>query len=213
MRHGMTPVLIRVLALLLASLAVFPAVSTAGPPPLPDSRLGVRTAPLLLLSRPDVREDLRLTEAQAASAEQAITDLYLRAAELKGKPDAEVIAARRAIDEAQQTWIDTNLSVNQRARLVQIDLQWEGPTALLSRPIVAESIALTPDQRHTLAQAIAERNAQRAQGKTRPEDERALAATALSILNDEQKIRWKAMLGHPFQVQTLASQPASNPRR
>src|SRR4051794_37060510 len=108
MRHGSTPRL-AVLVIVLLGLALLPAAS-GGEPPLPDSRLGVRTAPLLLLSRPDVRADLGLTSEQALSAERTITELYVQASTLKGKPDAEVLAARRAIDEAQRRWLENQLT-------------------------------------------------------------------------------------------------------
>ncbi len=90
MRHGMTVVL------LLLGLSVPPSTSRAGsdaaaavPRPLPDDRLGIQTAPLLLLSRNDVRADLGLSPEQASAAEVEISDLYSRALPLEG-------AARRA---------------------------------------------------------------------------------------------------------------------
>ena len=43
---------------------------------LPDDRLGQATAPLLLLSRSDVREDIELTESQATAVDLAIIDFY-----------------------------------------------------------------------------------------------------------------------------------------
>src|SRR4029079_250908 len=98
MRHGPTP---RAAYALLVLLTLIPARAPgAEPPPLPDSRLGVRTAPLLLLSRPDVQADLGLTPEQTSSAQRTITALYVQATALKGRPDAEVLAARRAIDGA-----------------------------------------------------------------------------------------------------------------
>ncbi len=48
-------------------------------PTLPDDRLGVRIAPLLLLSRPDVRTEVKLTPDQEAQALAAISDLHGRA--------------------------------------------------------------------------------------------------------------------------------------
>src|SRR4051812_36210592 len=84
-----------------------------GAEPLPDSRLGMRTAPLLLLSRADVQADLGMTREQVADADQAITTLYLKAKALRGKSGQEVIAARRAIDEEHQRWFESRLSEEQ----------------------------------------------------------------------------------------------------
>jgi hypothetical protein len=210
MPHGPSP---RAAIAALVLLAWIPAPAPgADPPPLPDSRLGVRTAPLLLLSRPDVQADLGLTPEQTASAQQTITSLYVQATALKGRPDAEALAARRAIDAAQRRWLEERLTTAQQDRLVQIDLQWEGPSALITRPLVAEALGLSAAQRTTLAAAIARRHRLRSQGEDRPEDERPLAEQALATLTPEQKERWRAMLGRPFVVQT-ATAPESGPRR
>jgi hypothetical protein len=174
-------------------------------PEYPTSRLGMRTAPLLLLSRADVRTELRLTPAQAASAEQAITDLYTRAMTLRNKSGPEIIAVRAAIDQAMQHWIDTQLTAEQRARLAQIDLQWEGPAALLSRPKLADTLALTPQQRKALKQAIAERDHRRDQHGPNVEDDRQLFNQARAILSREQQDRWRALLGPPFIPQEAQS--------
>lgn len=174
---------------------------------LPDSRLGVRTAPILLLSRPDVQADLKLTTSQVLSAQRAIRSLYERAAALKGQPDSEVIAARRAIDEAQQRWLDAQINDDQRARLFQIDLQWEGPSAVISRPWLATHLGLSTDQRQALSQAVArletQRNSSTPGQAGGPPDEQALAEEVLSILTPEQRRNWKELLGRPLAIQAV----------
>jgi hypothetical protein len=210
MRHGR----IRVATAALLFVIIAPgAASRADSTPLPDDRLGVHTAPLLLLSRPDVRADLRLDAEQAESAERAITDLYVRAEALKGKTGAAAIAGRKAIDEAQQLWFDQHLTAEQRNRLVQIDLQWEGPAALVNRPLVAEMLGLTPEQRATLKQAVAQRDAGRSSQTDSRALEQTLAKQALSVLTSTQKERWRVMLGNPFVPQLAASKTALRPAR
>lgn len=184
---------------LTAALGLFSTVARAADElEYPASRLGVRTAPLLLVSRSDVRAELNLTVAQAASAERAITDLYVKALALRGKSGPEILAARRAIDEAMEHWLNTELTSEQRTRLVQIDLQWEGPSALVSRPVVTETLGLGREQAQALRQAVEERNHRRTEHGHQVSDERALAQRALEILTPDQKQRWKAMLGRPF---------------
>jgi hypothetical protein len=179
---------------------------------LPDERLGIRTAPLLLLSRPDVRADLGLSPEQTASALHAIDDLYTRAEALRGKGNtSEVKRVRRMLDTAEQRWIEDNLSEAQQTRLVQLDLQWEGPSAL-ARPVIADVLLLTPEQTEALSRAIEERRRQRAAGKNRPDDEHRLAVHALSLLTVDQRTRWRAMLGEPFTL-TTAAQRAETTRR
>lgn len=201
MRHGAIPIL----AALLVGTAASPKESLGVETSLPDSRLGIRTAPLLLLTRPDVRRDLGLDDRQTAEAGRAIAELHARAAAVRGKTGAEAVAARRAIDEEQQRRLNALLSEAQRVRLDQIDLQWEGPSALTSRPVIADSLGLDARQRESLAQAVAERNHRLGRDPDRREAERILAERTLTILSNEQKIRWKAMLGRPLVLSEAVS--------
>jgi hypothetical protein len=198
---------------MLLGVAAVPASSLGDDAPLPDSRLGIRTVPLLLLSRPDVRADLGMNPAQTAEARRAISELHAKAASLRGKTGAEAIAARRAIDEEQRRRLEALLSPEQQDRLVQIDLQWEGPSALISRKMVAEALNLDDRQRATLAQAVSDRDRRRAQAPDRGGDERQLAEQALAILTEPQRARWRAMLGRPLAIPQLASPgpKAANP--
>jgi hypothetical protein len=203
-----------VLAMLPTMIAIawLPGPCLGGPPPLPDHRLGMRQAPLLLLTRPDIRASVGLDETQAADAERTLTELYQRALSLKGKRDRESEAGRRAIDAAGEQWLKTRLSDAQRKRLIELDLQWEGPSALITRPVVADHLRLTPEQRTRLAEAIAECNRRRAEGGDYRECVHQLAQKALSLLTTEQSTRWKAMLGPPFPfVPQLASSRTTTP--
>ena len=72
MRHrGQRTVLLAVLWVIvgLGSL-VQGRTGRAGEWTLPDSRQGVRTAPLLLLSRPDVQAELHLDQSQSSGGSQ-----------------------------------------------------------------------------------------------------------------------------------------------
>jgi len=202
MRHGVTR--LAIIAVLLVTIGGA-AAGEAGSSPLPDDRLGIRTAPLLLLSRPDVRADLRLDAPQTESAERVITELHARAEALKGKSGPQAVADRKAIDEAQRLWFEAHLTAHQQNRLLQIDLQWEGPSALVNRPLVAEMLNLTPEQRATLKQAVAQRDAARASHTHTPAHEQTLAKQALSVLTSSQKERWRVMLGNPFVPQLASS--------
>lgn len=162
---------------------------------LPDARMGVRTAPILLLSRADVQADLKLDEVKIASAQKAIEGLTSRAQALRGKTGAAVINERRAIDEAQGEWLRTNLTDEQLTRLSQIDLQWEGPSALVSRSAVGETLALNPSQLRALTKIIAERNARIANGGTTPAEEARVRRETMAVLSNPQLQAWNAMIG------------------
>lgn len=200
MRHGST------LAWLGLILAFAPGVALAGEggeASLPDSALGRAIHPLLLLSRPDVRSDLKLDAGQDASARRAIRSFYGQAYALRGKPNsAETVRARREVDEAASGWIDSQLSPEQRTRLVQVHLQWEGPSALVKRPIVAETLRLSAEQKANLAQALQRRDA--AHGRGEADSDGVLAQAALRCLNESQRDTWKQMMGRPFERQVAA---------
>ncbi|SIO62847.1 hypothetical protein SAMN05444166_7167 [Singulisphaera sp. GP187] len=200
MRQGTTAVASALLWSM--ALAYSPCCAGAeGTTSLPDSRLGVRTAPLLLLSRHDVQADLQLSRTQVDDAETAIRELYVKANGLRGLKGEKAITERRAIDEEQRLWFENRLSETQRKRIVQIDLQWEGPSALISRPAVAEFLELTPEQLTTLKKAVDESIRRRSQDSNASHFDRELAQRTLATLTDAQKLRWKAMLGQPFQPQ------------
>jgi hypothetical protein len=199
MRHAMTCAVL----VALVGATTLPAQG----PGLSDDRLGTRAAPLLLLTRADVRADLGLSSEQSAAADAAIRELYSRAQALRGQGNTpQVIAARKAIDEAGRDWIATHLSVEQQARLMQIDLQWEGPAALVTRGSLAASLGLTAEQSRALRTAVDER---RRAGPNAPDAERRLAETTLALLTPEQRDRWKAMLGRPFAMQATGAPPAA----
>ena len=181
--------------------------SRAGDWCLPDDRLGIRTAPLLLLSRPDVQVDLRLERAQILGTQNTINELTRQALTLRGKTGAAVVAERRAIDEAQLEWLSNNLTGNQLERLRQIELQWEGVPAMLSRPTVGGYLKLTPEQQQALARIIAERNRLRAQGRSAPQTEQTFHRKALSVLSNSQQQLWVNLLGTPFRFAATTVPP------
>lgn len=203
---------LRTLPVAMAMVLVLFSVATSwGQSTLPDSRFGTRTAPLLLLSRPDVRSDLGLGPKQVEESENAIATLYAQAAALKGKSGQEVIKARERIDTEEQHWLKTHLTELQYARLHQIDLQWEGASALISRKAIASRLQLHASQVEAIHHAVAKRNQERKPGLHDPALEANFERTAMAILNETQREEWRRLLGHPFKIQ-VAEGPA-NPRK
>jgi hypothetical protein len=171
---------------------------------LPDSRQGIRTAPILLLTRADVRAELRLSAEQAADAERTIADLHEKAQALKGRTDTEAVAARGEVEDACRLWIERALTPPQRDRLTQLDYQWEGPSAVITRAKVAESLALTDAQRVVLAKAVAERNGHRGGGPPIEADEAGLARVVNEQFTEGQDQRWRSIIGPPFRFKSTA---------
>jgi hypothetical protein len=185
-------------------LVVVPGIAALSPAahagdPL-DGRRGTRTAPIILLTRQDVQADLRLSPELIADANRTGAEIYQKALALKGKDGAAVVEARRAIDREASLWLTSNLTERQLSRLDQIDLQWEGMSAMLSRPFIADYMGLTPDQRRALARIIASHaDPRRAQTVRSPSDQGKLAHDALAVLSDRQQQLWSRLLGTPFQ--------------
>jgi hypothetical protein len=69
--------------------------------------------------------------------------------------------------------------------------------------VIVDALFLTREQREALGRAVAECQRKRAAGTFQRSDEYQLTKQALAILNEEQHLRWKAMLGHRMR---LASQ-------
>jgi hypothetical protein len=209
MRPGMATLIVRTAAL---GLIAWGATAPARAGDFTDSRRGFRVAPLLLLTRADVRVELRLTPEQSADAERIISDLHDKGLPIVGKHDAAAMAVREKIDHTSRTWLVERLSVSQRTRLVQLDLQWEGPSAVM-RPMVAASLELTAEQTTRLSRAIAARNKNRDEGAPIPADEAKLKATVLSTLSASQRETWQAMIGPEFSFQVATRDPAGAPAR
>jgi hypothetical protein len=165
-----------------------------------------------LLSRPDVRADLKLDRAQILGAQNMINELTRRASALRGKTGPTVIAERRAIDEAQLDWLGKNLTGRQLQRLGQIELQWEGPAAMLSRPSVADHLRLTSVQRQQLARIVSEHAATRQRSQAPPVAGQGVQQQIRLVLSPAQHEMWELLLGTPVRfVATAGPAPARDP--
>ena len=174
---------------------------------LPDASQGRRVTPILLLSRPDVQADLRMKPEQVADAARIIANLHHKAKLLQGRTDQAAIELRRAVDEEQRLWLETKLTEDQVGRLTEIDLRWEGLASIVTRPALAESLALSDDQKETLKRAAFERIGIRHQPAEADQTmlERRLAQKVMATLNEGQRKRWASMVGRPFTVVATGS--------
>ena len=206
MCHGMTAVLL----VLLVGAEPSPKAAE-GIPYLPDSCLRLRMQPLLLLSRPDVRADVGLDEKLARMADVAINEQRERADASHSMPEADARERRRDIDQAAELWLKTNLTLAQLKRLSEVDLQWEGPSALITRPKVAEHLKLTRSQCDALRHAVMVRNSKRAPGTFDAAVEEGLTHETSRILSPLQCEIWMAMMGRRFVPQLAGA--TNHPRK
>jgi hypothetical protein len=211
MRHG------RILAHALLTVGVLLAAeqtraATAAEPL--DDRLGIRTVPIMLLLRSDVQVDLKLDAQQIALCHRAARVFYQRALAIRGRTGPGVVGERRAIDEQWNDWLQKQLTEAQLSRLDQLDLQWEGASAMLSRPKLLDALRLTQEQKETVSKLVSDARARRTNAPPTYDDHVDLTRRAIAVLNDSQKKLWIDLLGPacPFSVASRVTAPAT-PRK
>ncbi len=208
MRHRPTLATILILGLLATDLLGLAASARAEE--FLDDRLGVRVAPILLLTRRDVQADLKLDSDTAAEADHASEALYRQALNLRGKAGPAIVQARRNIDEEQSQWLTTHLTPAQIERLAEIDLQWEGASAMISRPIMVETLGLSEKQKTTLGQFVQQGKDLRKIRRWSSREHAALSQKAMEVLSDRQRMVWNRLLGSPCRF-SIAERTASRP--
>jgi hypothetical protein len=203
MRHGWT--IVPGLIVCALELGGFATPAVAGE--LTDDRLGNRTVPIFLLTRSDIQADLRLKPEQVVECTRAAVAFQRRAFRLVGRKDSAAVAARGEIDGELNQWLSNHLSSQQFGRLEQIDLQWEGASAMLSRPYIDEALALTPTQKKSVSDCIAQGKAKRARGAWTYEDHTNVTREALAVLTPTQRDLWVRLLGPQCKFVIAAAPP------
>jgi RNA polymerase sigma factor (sigma-70 family) len=138
-------------------------------------------------------------------------------------PDPKKVAElRNQTDAENKKLVAEVLKPKQISRLKQIDLQLEGIRALLQNKEVALALKLTDDQKGKVTKLFEDIHAHAVSVAPlpRPEDEKTVKETAMkahheawneafkeasgkipSLLTPEQRRRWEAMTGAPFQLE------------
>lgn len=189
-----------------------------GPPRFPGGGPGGPPGPsVFLLRMPEVRTELAVTEAQQSSVDGLISaaEERWREAMTAVNPqdfftlsDAErqerMEAMRKQIETIDQEFagkLKKVLSAEQQTRFAELALQRLGPVALLV-PKIAEQLSLSEKQRASLRQ-IEEEFRPRFDGPPdfgRMEQQRREAdEKRLDLLSADQKSKWTAMIGKPFE--------------
>ena len=145
-------------------------------------------------------------------------------------PDPKMVAElRNQTDTENKKLLAEVLKPKQISRLKQIDLQLEGIRALLQNKEVALALKLTDDQKGKVTKLFEDINAHAVSVAPlpRPEDEKTVRETGMkayheawneafkeatgkipSLLTPEQRRRWEAMTGAPFQLKPEPEPPA-----
>jgi hypothetical protein len=100
------------------------------------------------------------------------------------------------------------LSSAQYKRYHEIDLQASGPMAF-GRPEVADKLELSEEQHQQIREVLETSRPKPPQPGERPDpsqmqqQRKATLAKIVALLNSEQKSKWSAMVGKPFDLSTL----------
>lgn len=164
-----------------------------------------------MLRMPDVQAELKLTDAQKTKLEA----LNVRPEAGAGPPTQEERQARAAKLEKD---IQSILDKAQYERLKQLSLQLRGPEALASDPELQKALGLTEDQIKKISDTVAQvrqshmqqfrggaagEQPSREQMAARMQEMRKeMASKVEAHLTAEQKAKFQAMKGKPFQFAT-----------
>jgi hypothetical protein len=157
-------------------------------------------ARVYLLGQPAVQKDLHLSAEQVKQVAAMV--------DLRDHPSGESLAAAEKA-------LGSVLRPDQGERLQQIIRQLRGPHALLDRE-TAKALGLTEGQREAIHAIRARRppepgrsggpgrpgqpgRPRRGRGRPNEANAKQLNEQALQVLDPEQRARWQALLGEPFQ--------------
>jgi hypothetical protein len=173
-----------------------------------------------LVCREKVQDDLKLTKEQKEKVDEHLQERLPDLMEFLQKLDGvkaderekEVHAYRPKAQEKLTTFLKQTLKAEQLKRLRQLELQQEGPFALLHEPETGKALKVTDDQRKQFVGVVQELQKKigplikEAQTGGNPEEIRPKVMTIRkeyegkleALLTDAQKKQWKEMLGQPL---------------
>jgi len=162
---------------------------------------------VLLLQQKSVRDELKLTDNEAAK----IREFAMRQWEKAQQADRLAAEERRQrftqMTKENEQFIEQTLTPDQRKRLNQITLQLAG-LLWITRPEIASELKLTDQQKEKARQY--QKEARRETEEIIHTQDRELKAgefrdlrgmsrsRLMELLTDEQEARWKEMIGKPF---------------
>jgi Spy/CpxP family protein refolding chaperone len=162
---------------------------------------------VLLLQQKSVRDELKLTENEAAKVREFTMRQWEKAQQANRLGAEERRQRFTEMTRENERFVEQSLTADQRKRLNQITLQLAG-LLWVTRPEIATGLRLTDQQKEKARQY--QKEARRATEEIihTPDRElkqgefRELRMTSrrrlLEILTEEQEDRWKEMTGPPF---------------
>ncbi len=197
-----------------------PATPQPGVPEEAGRQITQALGPAFVVFRDKVQEDLNLSDEQKQKLQKRLQDTVPDAMQFfqklgDMKPEEREKALQTYRQKAQENltaFLKETLKDEQLKRLRQLELQQEGPFALLARPDLGKELKITQEQRQQFMAVVQEMQAKieplvkevQSGGnpqeigpkimKVRKEHEGRIEA----ILSDAQQKHWKTMLGKPL---------------
>jgi hypothetical protein len=196
-----------VLALVLAVAAVRPA--PAQERPRPGAGQAGRSPVLMLANQKSVQEELKLSDEQVKKVAKITEAMKEKAADLTETDPKERMKKAMELFQEAEKGVFALLTPAQAKRLRQIALQQQHLARAVENPEVAKELRLSEEQTKQL-RAIRESTAKEMSklsedAKSRDELREKTAALTkateeklLKVLTEEQKTKWKELLGEPF---------------
>ncbi len=168
-----------------------------------------------LLRHKSVRDELKLTDAEAKKIHDFTDRQWEKAQRLEDKSAADRDREFALMSQENDQFLKQNLQPQQLNRLNQITLQTAG-LLWVTYPEIATKIGLTEQQKSKARDYVAEARKEmqdllHAQNRTdRNTKLKELRETnrkrLMDLLTDEQEARWKQMAGEPFRGEILFQQ-------
>jgi Spy/CpxP family protein refolding chaperone len=173
-----------------------------------------------LLGRPEVQTELKLSDEQKTKVgslmEQMREERRNRFQDLRDATPEERARTQEQWRTEEMKKVNALLNADQQKRFRQISLQQEGPMAVIHADVASE-LGLTDDQKKKVAALQREMGEkQRAlfqefQGDREGAMSKMQALRketndkVMAVMTDEQKNRWKEMVGAPFTLNALGT--------
>jgi hypothetical protein len=169
-----------------------------------------------IVYRANIQEELKLSDEQKQKLREKLPGYLQETAKVleKGLAAGEMRSIRQKAYDEIWPFLKETLKADQLKRFQQLELQHEGPTALLGRPEIGQELKITDEQRNQLMGVVQDMkkrmevmmkeahsggNQQEIWVKAKKiyaDEEVKIEA----ILSDAQKKQWLEMYGRPFDV-------------
>lgn len=194
-------------------------IASAAPAPEARPLGGLTISLLLVLSKSQVQEELKLSEDQVKKIEELRAERRQALAALRGLNKEDRANKLQDINKANEAALAKILTRKQLRRAEQIYLQQIGPWIAFRYTQVAAALKLTDEQKDKMAlitkESLEESRNNRAKGQVTRELLVELAKRrnekALNLLTPVQKKKWKELLGEPSKLDPRRSEEKEQP--